>query len=79
MPKKASPKPTKPAIQRKSKKNRTGHLKKEDYLVIIEWLTIEPNYNSCFGTGKAPSGGSPAKGKINGFEMMAINLRNQSP
>ncbi|KNZ48253.1 uncharacterized protein VP01_5795g1 [Puccinia sorghi] len=97
MPKKASPKPTKPttkkpAIQRKSKKNRgnnssedaaadktAGHLKKEDYLVIIEWLKIEWNYNSCFGTGKAPAVGRPAKGKINGFEMMAINLCNQSP
>ncbi|KNZ51595.1 uncharacterized protein VP01_3890g2 [Puccinia sorghi] len=57
-------KPTtkKPAIQRKSKKNRgnnssedydktAGHLKKEDYLIIIEWLKIKQNYNSCFGTG----------------------------
>ncbi|KNZ48310.1 hypothetical protein VP01_5761g3, partial [Puccinia sorghi] len=26
-----------------------GHLKKEDYLVIIECLKIERNYNSCFG------------------------------
>jgi hypothetical protein len=32
----------------------------------------------CFGTGKAPLIGRPAKGKINGFELMAINLRNQS-
>ncbi|KNZ57578.1 uncharacterized protein VP01_2125g12 [Puccinia sorghi] len=32
-----------------------------------------------FGTGKAPAVGRPAKGKINGFEMVAINLRNQSP
>ncbi|KNZ51673.1 uncharacterized protein VP01_386g17 [Puccinia sorghi] len=97
MPKKATPKPTKPttkkpAIQRKPKKKRgnnsseddaadktAGHLKKEDYLVIIEWLKIERNYNSCFGTGKAPSVGCPSKGKINGFEMMAISLRNQSP
>ncbi|KNZ51014.1 uncharacterized protein VP01_4131g1, partial [Puccinia sorghi] len=44
-----------------------------DYLVIIEWLKIEQNYNSCFGTGKAPAVGCPAKVKINGFEMMAIN------
>ncbi|KNZ45618.1 uncharacterized protein VP01_798g8 [Puccinia sorghi] len=27
----------------------------------------------------APAVGCPAKGKINGFEMMAINLQNQSP
>ncbi|KNZ53565.1 uncharacterized protein VP01_31g1, partial [Puccinia sorghi] len=40
---------------------------------------IERNYNSCFGTGKAPAVGCPAKGKINGFEIMAINLCNQSP
>jgi len=83
--------PKRPAIRRKSKKARgndssadddadktTGHLKKDDYLIIIEWLKIEKNYNACFGTGKAPAVGRPAKGKINGFEMMAINLRNQS-
>ncbi|KNZ44355.1 uncharacterized protein VP01_923g1 [Puccinia sorghi] len=27
---------------------------------------------------QAPAVGHPAKGKINGFEMMAINLRDQS-
>ena len=83
--------PKRPAIRRKSKKARgndssadddadktTGHLKKDNYLIIIEWLKIEKNYNACFGTGKAPAVGRPAKGKINGFEMMAINLRNQS-
>ncbi|KNZ51066.1 hypothetical protein VP01_4106g1, partial [Puccinia sorghi] len=80
MPKKASPKPTKkttkkPAIQRKSKKNRgsnsyedsadktAGHLNKEDYLVIIGWLKIERNYNSCFGTGNALAVGCSAKDK----------------
>ncbi|KNZ49433.1 uncharacterized protein VP01_5009g2, partial [Puccinia sorghi] len=40
---------------------------------------IEMNYNSCFGTGKAPAVGRPAKFIINGLEMMAINLRTQSP
>ncbi|KNZ44167.1 uncharacterized protein VP01_9444g1 [Puccinia sorghi] len=91
-PKPTKPTTKNPAIQRKSKKNRgnnsseddaadkaVGHLKKEDYLIIIEWLKIKRNYNSCFGTGKDPAVGRPAKGKINGFEMMAINLRNQSP
>ncbi|KNZ61315.1 hypothetical protein VP01_14209g1, partial [Puccinia sorghi] len=34
---------------------------KEDYLVIIEGLKIKWNYNSCFGTGKAPAVGCPAK------------------
>ena len=57
----------------------TAHLKREDYLIIINWLSIEQFYNSCFGSGKAPPVGQPAKGKINGYEMMAINLRNQSP
>ncbi|KNZ45992.1 hypothetical protein VP01_763g5 [Puccinia sorghi] len=97
MPKKATSNPMepttkKPAIQRKSKKNRgndssedddadktAGHLKKEDYLVIIEWLKIKWNYNSCFGTGKAPSVGCPDKVQINCFEMMAINIQIQSP
>jgi len=83
--------PKRPAIRQKSKKNKgnnspeddaddktAGHLKKDDYLVIIDWLKNERNYNACFGSGKAPAVGRPAKGKINGFEMMAINLRNQS-
>jgi hypothetical protein len=56
----------------------TGHLKKEDHLVIIDWLTIKKNYDACFGTGKEPLLGRPPKGTINGFELMAINLRNQS-
>ncbi|PLW24583.1 hypothetical protein PCASD_06175 [Puccinia coronata f. sp. avenae] len=56
----------------------TGHLKKDDYLVIIDWLKIKKNYDACFGTGKAPLVGRPPKGTINGFELMAINLRNQS-
>ncbi|KNZ56515.1 hypothetical protein VP01_2388g3 [Puccinia sorghi] len=81
-----------PAIGKKSKKNRgnnsseddsadktSGHLKKEDYLVIIKWLKIQKNYNSCFGTWKAPAVGCPAKDQITGFEMMAINFHNQYP
>ncbi|KNZ51665.1 uncharacterized protein VP01_386g9 [Puccinia sorghi] len=60
----------KPAIRRKSKENRCnnsssyyaahkteGHLKKEDYLVIIKWLKIKRNGDSCFGRGKAPAVG----------------------
>ncbi|KNZ63306.1 uncharacterized protein VP01_11616g1, partial [Puccinia sorghi] len=31
------------------------------YLIIIEWLKIERNYDSCFGTWKAPAVGCPAK------------------
>ncbi|KNZ44211.1 uncharacterized protein VP01_940g6, partial [Puccinia sorghi] len=38
-----------------------GQLKKQDYLVIIEWLKIERNYDSCFGTGKACAVVHPAK------------------
>jgi hypothetical protein len=56
----------------------TGHLKKEDYLFIIDWLKIKNNYDACFGMGKAPLVGRPPKGTINGFELMAINLQNQS-
>ncbi|POV99325.1 hypothetical protein PSTT_13857 [Puccinia striiformis] len=56
-----------------------GHLKKSDYLILINWLKIKKNYEACFGTGKAPPVGRPVKGTINGFELMAINLRNQSP
>ncbi|KNZ63863.1 hypothetical protein VP01_10903g1 [Puccinia sorghi] len=69
-PKPKKPTTKKQAIRRKSKKNRVnnsseddaadktaGYLKKEDYLVIIEWLKIKRNYDSCFGTGKAPAVG----------------------
>ena len=56
-----------------------AHLKREDYHIIIEWLTNKKNYESCFGTGKAPLVGRPVKGKLNGYEMMAINLQNQLP
>ncbi|POW23133.1 hypothetical protein PSHT_00574 [Puccinia striiformis] len=56
-----------------------GHLKKSDYLILINWLKIKKNYEACFGTGKAPPVGRPVKGTINGFELMAINLQNQSP
>ncbi|KNZ61446.1 uncharacterized protein VP01_139g7 [Puccinia sorghi] len=83
MPKKAAPKPMKPttkkpAIRRKSKKNRGNnsseddaadktvvHLNKEDYLLL--WK----REGSCCCLS--------AKGEINGFEVMATNLRNQSP
>ncbi|PLW04538.1 hypothetical protein PCANC_28456 [Puccinia coronata f. sp. avenae] len=56
----------------------TGHLKKDNYLVIIDWLKIKKNYDACFGRAKAPLVERPPKGTINGFELMAINLRNQS-
>ncbi|KNZ45934.1 uncharacterized protein VP01_7698g2 [Puccinia sorghi] len=55
MPKKASPNPQNPRI-------RSQPSDEKDYLVIIEWLKIERNYNSCFGTGKAPAVGRPEKG-----------------
>ncbi|PLW30271.1 hypothetical protein PCANC_23358 [Puccinia coronata f. sp. avenae] len=75
-------KPTKKAAEVSTNNNpaekTTGHLKKDDYLVIIDWLKIKKNYDACFGTGKAPLVGRPPKGTINGFELMAINLRNQS-
>ncbi|PLW53126.1 hypothetical protein PCANC_11341 [Puccinia coronata f. sp. avenae] len=75
-------KPTKKAAEVSTNNNpaekTTGHLKKDDYLVIINWLKIKKNYDACFGTGKAPLVGRPPKGTINGFELMAINLQNQS-
>ena len=51
-------KPTKKAakvsMDNNAAEKTTGHLKKEDYLVIINWLKIKKNYDACFGTGKAP-------------------------
>jgi hypothetical protein len=75
-------KPTKKAANvftdNNAAEKNTGHLKKEDYLVKIDWLKIKKNYDACFGMGKAPLVGRPPKGKISGFELMAINLQNQS-
>ncbi|PLW08361.1 hypothetical protein PCASD_25067 [Puccinia coronata f. sp. avenae] len=75
-------KPTKKAAEVSTNNNpaakTTGHLKKDDYLVIIDWLKIKKNYDACFGTGKGPLVGQPPKGTINGFELMEINQRNQS-
>ncbi|KNZ52525.1 uncharacterized protein VP01_3544g1, partial [Puccinia sorghi] len=50
------------------------HLKMMLLIKQSNGITIE-----FFGTGKVPDVGRPAKFKINGFEMMAINIRNQSP
>ncbi|KNZ48543.1 hypothetical protein VP01_5598g1, partial [Puccinia sorghi] len=70
--------PTYISLKEKSKKNRgnnsskddaadktASHLKKDCYLVIIKWLKIKQNYNACFGNGKAPAVGCPAKDQPN--------------
>ncbi|POW04336.1 hypothetical protein PSHT_11253 [Puccinia striiformis] len=56
-----------------------SHLKREDYQIIINWLRNKRNFERCHGYDKAPPVGRPVKGTINGFELMAINLRNLSP
>ncbi|KNZ60290.1 uncharacterized protein VP01_1579g2 [Puccinia sorghi] len=73
MPKKTTPKPKKTNTKKPSKEI-PRKAEKNEKLVIIKWLNIKQNYNSCFGTGKAPSVGHPAKAQINGFDMMTINL-----
>ncbi|KNZ47948.1 hypothetical protein VP01_601g4 [Puccinia sorghi] len=35
-------------------------------MMLLIKQRIKRNYDSCFGTGKAPAVGYPAKGKING-------------
>ncbi|KAI9614831.1 hypothetical protein PSHT_01863 [Puccinia striiformis] len=55
-----------------------GHRKREHYHIIINWLSVKKNYVACFGDHQAPKVGQPAKGNINGYMLMAINLRNQS-
>ncbi|KAA1091912.1 hypothetical protein PGTUg99_011232 [Puccinia graminis f. sp. tritici] len=77
--KRATPKNT------RSKKNddelgsSQGHLKIEDYEIIIDWLRDKKNYVACFGNGKAPAIGRQPKAMINGYELMAIHLQNVSP
>ncbi|KNZ62082.1 uncharacterized protein VP01_13161g1 [Puccinia sorghi] len=44
-----------PHAQARNPYKTAGHLKKDKNLVIIKWLNIEQNYNSFFGTGKAPT------------------------
>ena len=55
-----------------------GHLKKEDYLTIVTWLTDQKNFAACFGTGKSTSVGRPPKNKVNGFTLMALHLKQKT-
>ncbi|KNZ49970.1 hypothetical protein VP01_4667g4 [Puccinia sorghi] len=58
--------------QRKSKKNRSKHLSEDDAADKTAGDLKKDN-------NLAPAVGCPAKVKINGFEMMAINLQNKFP
>ncbi|KNZ51588.1 uncharacterized protein VP01_3897g1 [Puccinia sorghi] len=75
MPKKVSPKPTKPttknpAIQRKFQKNRVNNSSEDDTADKTAALLEQ---------GRLLLLVIQQKVKINGFEIMSINLRNQSP
>ncbi|KNZ63639.1 hypothetical protein VP01_11191g1, partial [Puccinia sorghi] len=78
MPKKASPKPTKPTTKKPAIQTKENPRKTEVKIHLKMILLIKKSNNSFYETGNAPAVGRPAKGKINGFEMMAINLRNKS-
>ena len=56
----------------------SGHMRQEDYRLIVDWLQIKTNYQACFGTGKSTSVGRPPKTKINGYQLMALHLRNKT-
>lgn len=57
---------------------KSGHLKKEDHLLIINWLMIKTNYDAVFGTENSTKIGRPPKSKVNGYQLMAANLKNKT-
>ncbi|KNZ50125.1 uncharacterized protein VP01_4585g1, partial [Puccinia sorghi] len=59
-------------LLRSQKKNRGNDSSEDDASDQIAGHLKKENY-------LAPAIGPPARGKINGFEMMAINIRNKSP
>ncbi|KAA1117608.1 hypothetical protein PGT21_016401 [Puccinia graminis f. sp. tritici] len=77
--KRATPKNTRSKKNNDELGSSQGHLKIEDYEIIIDWLRDKKNYVACFGNGKAPAIGRRPKAMINGYELMAIYLQNVSP
>ena len=54
---------------------KSGHLKREDHLIITNWLMIQKNYDAVFGTKHSTKVGRPPKSKVNGYQLMAIHLK----
>ena len=50
----------------KSSTKNLGQLCVEDYLILINWLKCEENYDSCFGSENETRVGFPPSSKVNG-------------
>ncbi|KNZ60084.1 hypothetical protein VP01_1612g7 [Puccinia sorghi] len=77
MPKKASHKPTKPTTKKPAIQRNSKRTDKEEYLVMIEWLNIKHNCNSCFQTRKAPAVGYNYKQVNTKSISMGFGLTNE--
>ena len=53
-------------------------LNKDNNLILINWLKIEENYKACFGYEKKTHVGQPPSSKVNGFQLMANELKKKT-
>ena len=65
--------PSKATTQSKS----LGQLKKDDHLILVSWLKNQKNYDACFGGEKETKVVQPPSSKVNGFQMMASELKKK--
>ena len=56
----------------------SGQLRKEDHIILINWLKVSQNYNACFGDDKETRVGRPPSSKVNGYQLMANELKKKT-
>ena len=56
----------------------SGQLKKDNHLILINWLKDKTHYEACFGSENKTRVGRPPSSKVNGFLLMTNELRNKT-
>ena len=56
----------------------TGHLSCDNYYKVVNWLSNEKNFDSCFGKSGQTHVGRPPLTAINGFQKMAEELSKKT-
>ena len=62
----------------KGKEKPANHLLKEDYLILVNWLSLKTNFEACFGKSGKMSVGRPPVSSLIGFTSMAKELEKKS-